>query len=452
MRQHDGRLLILIVIITAVAAWVAWPGNPGIDFKLGDRNIRRDIRLQLGLDLQGGMQVLMKADVPEGQTVDADAMEAVRRIIENRVDGLGVTEPVVQAVGTDRILVEMPGIDDPQKAIDTLKETGLLEFVDLGATFLPEGTVVQTDYLSVEPSETVTDTATVYPTVLTGRNLKTAQVNFDQTTGQPFIAFELDAEGAAIFAEHTAANINRYLAIVLDSQVISCPVIRSAIPDGKGVIEGSFTLEEAQSVVLQLRYGALPVPLTVMETRAVGASLGEDSVDKSVRAGVIGLVIVLLFMLVYYRLPGGLADLALIIYALITLALYKLIPVTLTLPGIAGFLLSVGMAVDANILIFERMREEMRQGRELSRAVDAGFRRAWTSILDSNVSVWITCAILWIFGNSFGANMVKGFAVTLALGVAISMFTAITVSRTFVRFAFRVFGERLRDKRWLLGI
>jgi len=379
-------------------------------------------------------------------------MEAVRRIIENRVDGLGVTEPVVQAVGTDRILVEMPGIDDPQKAIDTLKETGLLEFVDLGATFLPEGTVVQTDYLSVEPSETVTDTATVYPTVLTGRNLKTAQVNFDQTTGQPFIAFELDAEGAAILAEHTAANINRYLAIVLDSQVISCPVIRSAIPDGKGVIEGSFTLDEAQSVVLQLRYGALPVPLTVMETRAVGASLGEDSVDKSVRAGVIGLVIVLLFMLVYYRLPGGLADLALIIYALITLALYKLIPVTLTLPGIAGFLLSVGMAVDANILIFERMREEMRQGRELSRAVDAGFRRAWTSILDSNVSVWITCAILWIFGNSFGANMVKGFAVTLALGVAISMFTAITVSRTFVRFAFRVFGERLRDKRWLLGI
>ena len=246
MRQHDGRLLILIVIITAVAAWVAWPGNPGIDFKLGDRNIRREIRLQLGLDLQGGMQVLMKADVPEGQTVDADAMEAVRRIIENRVDGLGVTEPVVQAVGTDRILVEMPGIDDPQKAIDTLKETGLLEFVDLGATFLPEGTVVQTDYLSVEPSETVTDTATVYPTVLTGRNLKTAQVNFDQTTGPPFIAFELDAEGAAIFAEHTAANINRYLAIVLDSQVISCPVIRSAIPDGKGVIEGSFTLEEAQ--------------------------------------------------------------------------------------------------------------------------------------------------------------------------------------------------------------
>jgi len=452
MRQHDGRLLILIVIIAALAAWVAWPGNPGIDIKLGERSITREIRLQLGLDLQGGMQVLMKADVPEGQTVDADAMEAVRRIIENRVDGLGVTEPVVQAVGTDRILVEMPGIDDAQKAIDTLKETGLLEFVDLGATFLPEGTIVQTDYLSVEPSETVTGTATVYPTVLTGRNLKTAQVNFDQTTGQPFIAFELDAEGAAIFAEHTASNINRYLAIVLDSQVISCPVIRSAIPDGKGVIEGSFTLEEAQSVVLQLRYGALPVPLSVMETRAVGASLGEDSVNKSVRAGIIGLVIVLLFMLVYYRLPGALADLALIIYALITLALYKLIPVTLTLPGIAGFLLSVGMAVDANILIFERMREEMRQGRELGRAVDAGFRRAWTSIIDSNVSVWITCAILWIFGNSFGASIVKGFSLTLALGVLVSLFTAVVVTRTFMRTTVAVAGDNLSRKTWLLGI
>ncbi|MHB1318448.1 MAG: protein translocase subunit SecD [Anaerolineae bacterium] len=452
MRQHDARLLILIVVTAALAAWVAWPGNPGINIGIGDTRITREIRLPLGLDLQGGMQVLMKADVPEGQTVDTDSMEAVRRIIENRVDGLGVTEPVVQAVGTDRILIEMPGIQDPQTAIDTLKETGLLEFVDTGSTFIPGGTVIATDYLAVEPAETITGTGTVYHTVLTGRNLKTAQVTFDQTTGQPYIAFELDNEGATLFAQHTAANVNKYLSIVLDKQVISTPIIKNAIPDGQGIIEGSFTVEEARAMVLQLRYGALPVPLSVMETRTVGPTLGKESVDKSVRAGIIGLVIVLLFMLIYYRLPGGLADLALVIYALITLALYKLIPVTLTLPGIAGFLLSMGMAVDANILIFERMREELRQGRELGRAVDAGFRRAWTSILDSNVSVWITCAILWIFGNSFGANMVKGFAITLALGVAISMFTAITVTRTFVRFAFRVFGERLRNKRWMLGI
>ena len=241
MRQHDGRLLILIVVVAAVAAWVAWPGNPGIDIGLGgDRRITREIRLPLGLDLQGGMQVLMKADVPDGKVVDADSMEAVRRIIENRVDGLGVTEPVVQAVGTDRILIEMPGIQDPQRAIDTLKETGLLEFVDTGATFVPSGTMIETDYLAVEPSETVTSTGTVYHTVLTGRNLKTAQVSFDQNTGQPYISFELDSEGATLFGEHTAANQNKFISIVLDKEVISSPVIKDAIPDGHGHDRGHF--------------------------------------------------------------------------------------------------------------------------------------------------------------------------------------------------------------------
>jgi len=205
-------------------------------------------------------------------------------------------------------------------------------------------------------------------------------------------------------------------------------------------------------MVLQLRYGALPVPLKVVDTRTVGPTLGQESVEKSVRAGTIGLVIVLLFMLIYYRMPGFLADLALVLYALVTLALFKLIPVTLTLPGIAGFLLSVGMAVDANILIFERMREELRQGRTLQRSIDSGFRRAWTSILDSNISTWITCAILWFFGSSFGASMVKGFAVTLAIGVIVSMFTAVTVTRTFVRAAFAISGEGLRQKKWLLGV
>jgi len=204
--------------------------------------------------------------------------------------------------------------------------------------------------------------------------------------------------------------------------------------------------------VLQLRYGSLPIPLKVVETSAVGPTLGQESVDKSVRAGAIGLAIVLLFMLIYYRLPGFLADLALIIYALLTFALYRLIPVTLTLPGIAGFLLSVGMAVDANILIFERMREELRQGRTLQRAIEVGFRRAWTSILDSNISTWITCLILWLFGNSFGASVVKGFAVTLGLGVLISMFTAVTVTRTFIHTAFAIGGEKLREKKWLLGV
>lgn len=452
MAQRDLRLLILIVVVVALAAWVAWPANPGIHIRLGETKIDRDIALHLGLDLQGGMQMLLEPDVPEGQAVSSESMEAARSIVESRVNGLGVAESVVQSVSGNRILVELPGIADPEAAASMLKQTGLLEFVDTGAEFIPPGTVITTDFgLSAEAVAALTPTTTVYHTVLTGSDLKSAQVEFDGQ-GLPVIAFELSSEGARVFAEHTAANVNRYLAIVLDKAIVSCPRIESAIPEGRGVITGQFTVQEARAMVLQLRYGALPIPLRIIDTRAVGPTLGQDSVDKSIRAGVIGLIAVLLFMLIYYRLPGALADLALIIYALITLALYKLIPVTLTLPGIAGFLLSMGMAVDANILIFERMREELRAGRTLQRAIDAGFRRAWTSIFDSAVSTWITCLILWLFGNSFGASVVKGFAITLALGVLISMFTAVTVTRTFVHATFGFTGEQLREKKWLMGV
>ncbi|MFO7919136.1 MAG: protein translocase subunit SecD [Anaerolineae bacterium] len=452
MRQRDKRLLVLIVIVAAFAAWVAWPGNPGIHLRLGNTRFERDLDLRLGLDLQGGMRVLLEADLPTGETVDAEAMEAARNIVENRVNALGVTEPIVQSIGSRRIQVELPGIEDPETAIDTLKETGLMEWVDTGTEYVPPGTEIKTDFdQPVEAGEEVSPTEEVYHTVLTGRRLKTARVEFDQS-GLPVIAFELDSEGAQIFAEHTANNIGRFLAIVLDKEVISCPRIQSAIPEGRGQITGQFSVEEAKATALQLRYGALPIPLEVVDTRTVGPSLGEDSVRKSVRAGVIGLVVVLLFMLVYYRLPGFLADLALIVYALLTLTIFKLVPITLTLPGIAGFLLSIGMAVDANILIFERMREELRLGRTLQRSIQSGFRRAWTSILDSNVSTWITCLILWFFGNSFGASMVKGFAVTLALGVLVSMFTAVVVTRTLIHAAFAVAGERLQGKDWLLGV
>lgn len=452
MAQRDLRLLILIVVVAALAAWVAWPANPGIHIRLGETKIDRDIALHLGLDLQGGMQMLLEPDVPEGQAVSSESMEAARSIVESRVNGLGVAESVVQSVSGNRILVELPGIADPEAAAAMLKQTGLLEFVDTGAEFIPPGTVITTDFgLSAEAVAALTPTTTVYHTVLTGSDLKSSQVEFDGQ-GLPVIAFELSSEGARVFAEHTAANVNRYLAIVLDKAIVSCPRIESAIPEGRGVITGQFTVQEARAMVLQLRYGSLPIPLRIIDTRAVGPTLGQDSVDKSIRAGVIGLIAVLLFMLIYYRLPGALADLALIIYALITLALYKLIPVTLTLPGIAGFLLSMGMAVDANILIFERMREELRAGRTLQRAIDAGFRRAWTSIFDSAVSTWITCLILWLFGNSFGASVVKGFAITLALGVLISMFTAVTVTRTFVHATFGFTGEQLREKKWLMGV
>jgi preprotein translocase subunit SecD len=461
MQPRDTRLLILIVIIVALAIWVDLPTNPGIHFRIGETKISRDIKIAQGLDLQGGMQVLLDADLPEGQTIEAGAMQAALGIVENRVNGLGVAEPVVQAVGNRRILVELPGIEKPEVAVATLRQTGLMEWVDAGAQYLQPGTKIKTDFATasspVTSTASITDTAEttptekIYRTILTGKNLKGATVEFD-STGAPTIGFELTDEGGRIFGEFTAANIGRYLAIALDKEIISCPVINSAIPGGRGVIQGKFTVEEAKATVLQLRYGSLPIPLKVVNTRSVGPTLGQDSVQKSLRAGTIGLIVVLLFMLVYYRLPGLLADLALTVYALLTLALFKLIPVTLTLPGIAGFLLSVGMAVDANILIFERMREELRQGRTLQRAIEVGFRRAWTSILDSNISVWITCAILWVFGSSFGASMVKGFAVTLGLGVCVSMFTAVIVTRTFVLAAFAVGGEKIRENKWLLGI
>jgi protein-export membrane protein SecD len=447
-------LLVLIALIAVFSAWVAWPNNPGINLRVGDAQFSRPIDMLLGLDLRGGMAVLLEADLPDDQTLDTEAMVTARAIVENRVNALGVTEPIVQAAGARRIQVELPGIEDPETAVETLKGTGLMEWVDTGLEFLPPGTRVVTDFgLSDEARAELPEGTVVYETVMTGRNLRGAIVDFDPQSGAPVIAFELDAEGAQIFGDHTAANVGRTLSIVLDKEVISSPLINQAILGGRGVISGNpFTLEEARNLVTQLRYGALPIPLRVVDTRAVGPSLGEESVEKSVRAGAVGLVVVLLFMLVYYRLPGALADLALIIYALITLALFKLIPVTLTLPGIAGFLLSVGMAVDANILIFERMREELRQGRTLQRASDYGFRRAWTSILDSNLSTWLICLVLWMFGNSFGASVVKGFAITLALGVAVSMFTAVLVTRTFVRTAFALGGEKLRDKKWLLGV
>ena len=490
MQQRDGWLLALIIVLTALAVWVALPSNQGVHQTILGVKIDKDIKIYQGLDLQGGMQVLLEADLPANQAIDAEAMASARRIVESRVNGLGVAEPVVQSVGGRRVLVELPGIKNPEAAVATLQQTGLMEWVDTGTQRFPDGITITTDFATSAVTTTGSVTATiptatqpitgtaplttttvvtaiapltsttpaesrspekVYHTVLTGRNLKRVQLEFS-STGQPEIGFELDAEGATTFADFTSRNVGRILCIVLDKKTISCPSINSAITEGRGVIQGGFDVPHAQAMVLQLRYGSLPVPLKVVDTRSVGPTLGQDSVQKSVRAGTIGLVIVLLFMLIYYRLLGLLADLALIIYALVTLSVFKLLPVTMTLPGIAGFLVSLGMAVDANILIFERMREELRQGRSLDRAVDAGFRRAWTSILDSNISTWITCAILFAFGSSFGASVVKGFAVTLALGVLVSIFTAVTVSRTFVRTAFAIGGERLAALKWLLSI
>jgi preprotein translocase subunit SecD len=492
MSSRLVRSLVFILIVFLVAAWVAWPSNPGIHLSLGGTSINRDISVHQGLDLQGGLQVLLEADVPAGQTPTTDAMRTARQIVENRVNALGVTEPLVQQQGASRIVVELPGIQNPDEAIATLKQTGLLEFVDAGFQPLTEGTLVQTDCTNpaqvdcgaseaaltggtataeasttaeasatVEGSptaegsstaeanatgaatETAAGTATpeatpegpVLHTVMTGAAIKDVTVGASGTTNQIGINFTLTPEGSRIFGDHTSSHVNQYLAIVLDKRVISSPVINSPITSGQGTISGSFTVDTANTLAIQLRYGSLPVPLKVVQSKTIGPTLGEDSIRKSLVAGVIGLSAVAIFMLSYYRLPGLLADLALMVYATVVLAAFKLIPVTLTLPGIAGFVLSVGVAVDANILIFERMKEELRAGRHLESAVEIGHARAWPSIRDSNISTLITCGILYWFGSTFGASIVKGFALTLAIGVVVSLFTAVFVTRTLLHVA-----------------
>ncbi|MFQ6101482.1 MAG: protein translocase subunit SecD [Anaerolineae bacterium] len=651
---------------------------------------QRDLALRLGLDLQGGLQVLLAADVPEGQELDAASMETARRIVENRVNSLGLTEPVVQAQGERRIIVELPGIENPEQAVETIKGTALLEFVDVGYGPLRPGTVITTTmggpqttspetpmtptayissstgselsptaeseivapmpaapaegevppmpenpadrndmyneppemridvsktyvatistakgnivvqldasaapltvnnfvflaeqgfydnltfhrvepgfviqggdplgtgtggpgytipaeielphvegaiamarrgdevnptrassgsqfYITLAPApqldgaytvfgqvtagmdvvqsiaigdviENITVTATdspithttalsptaespitptqptptpppssspvIYETILTGAGLK--NVGLDRTQqGEYIIPLEFNPDAAQIFADYTTSHVGQYLCIVLDKTVISCPTIREAIPSGRASISGAFTYDSARQLAIQLRYGALPIPLRVESFNRIGATLGAESVEKSVRAGVIGLAIVLLFMLIYYRLPGGLADLALIIYVLINFALYKLMPITLTLPGIAGFILSAGMAVDANILIFERMKEELRRGRRLMSAIEIGFSRAWPSIRDGQLSTLIVCAILFLFGTNFGASIVKGFAITLAIGTIVNVFTAVFATRTFVRQVAASASKWLAEREWLLGV
>jgi preprotein translocase subunit SecD len=459
MSQRNTNWLILIIFLFIVSLWVdlskeiSFP-NP---FKSGQPLFSRNVDVRLGLDLRGGLQTLLEADVPATTTVNSADLAVTRQILENRANALGVSEVMMQTAGERRIVAEFPGASNPEEVVASLQQTALLEFVDFGSNPVAVGTKIDTDFNTSsvnEPSTTPTAEstttaeatattapdqltptaaapATAYKTVMTGADLKEAHVATD-TLGQPAVSFTLTDNGAKIFADYTTSHVNQYLGIVLDKTVISAPVVNTPITDGAGIIQGKFTADEANKLAIQLSYGALPVPVKVVESRTVGATLGEESVRKSLLAGMIGLGVVILFMALYYRLPGFIADLALIVYALLSLALFKLIPVVLTLPGIAGFILSIGMAVDANILIFERLKEELRAGRNLRQAIDLGWSRAWPSIRDSNTSSLITCAILYVFGNTFGASMVKGFSVTLALGIVVSLFTAIIVTRTFL--------------------
>jgi preprotein translocase subunit SecD len=450
----------------ALTSWLSWQGEPAM----------RKLTLREGLDLKGGLRVLLQAQ--QGFQPTQQDMQDDKTVIQKRVDALGVSEPVVLNQGNDKIVVELPGVKDPELAVRTVGRTALLEYVNAGKTPLTEGAEVQTSYgkgdekglwanldkgkqepfqgtpaapTAVSPSATVTGatkaqakptsavtatgattkTVTVYPTILTGKNIKNPAATIDPTTNKWDVSFGTDGQGTQWLGDFTAAHVGQYMPILLDKKVISSPVLKSKISD-RGRITGNFDKDSAEALVVQLRSGSLPVPLDVVGQTQIGPTLGASAISAAIKGGILGLLVVMVFMLLYYRLPGLVADGALILYALFTLTIFRILPVTLTLAGIAGFVLSIGMAVDANILIFERMKEELRSGRRVRAAMDTGFARAWPSIRDSNISTLITCAILLWFGSQFGATIVQGFALTLAVGVLISMFTAIFVTRTFL--------------------
>lgn len=437
MRNKKNLLFWFILLLTSFALYVSLPARvplkfsfgsfqidkelnrPPFNFQLGPLRIRKDLEIKRGLDLAGGAHLVFKADMSQIAAEEKEkALESARDIIERRVNLFGLAEPSLRTskVGDEyRIVVELAGVDDVNQAIDLIGQTAQLEFQLVNEE--EEGF----------PFE---------PTDLTGKYLQKAQPDFDPQTGQPVISLQFTAEGSQIFAQITEQNVGRRLAIFLDQAVLMAPIINEPILSGDAQITGEFTTDDVKRLSAQLNGGALPIPFEVIEQRNIGPTLGQESIQKSVRAGFIGLSMVVVFMIAYYGYLGFLASLGLAIYGLVTLTLYKLIPVTLTLPGIAGFILSVGMAVDSNILIFERMKEELRMGKPRSMAMELGFGRAWDSIRDANVNTLLICFILlnplnWSFLNTSG--MVRGFALTLSLGVFLSLFTGIVVTRTLLR-------------------
>ncbi|WP_182186382.1 protein translocase subunit SecD [Pectinatus frisingensis] len=380
--KRESFVKLAVVVICVVVAFIAF-------IKPLAYSIRQ------GLDLQGGTHVVLEGvDTPQAKVND-DAMNRVVKIMENRVNAMGLTEPVIQREGQNRIIVELPGVKDPDKAIDVLGKTAMLEFKD------EDGNVG-----------------------LTGTDLKDAREETDQQ-GQNLVSLEFSDEGAKKFADLTAENVGRTIAIVLDGNVLTAPNVKEPITGGKAVITGNRSIEEAHNLALLLRSGALPVKVQVVETRTVGPTLGQDSKDKSEFAFAIGVGAVILFMLVFYRVSGFIADISLMAYVLILLFLLKMLDATLTLPGIAGIILSVGMAVDANVLIFEHFKEEMRFGKTIRASMNAGFKRAFVTILDSHLTTIIASVVLFFFGT----GPIKGFAITLGLGAVLSLFTATTMTQ-----------------------
>ncbi len=383
---------------------------------------------RFGLDLVGGTELVYQADTSKVEDV-AGAMDSLREVIERRVNAFGVSEPIVQTESaglvsgnrTERLIVELPNISDIEQAKALIGKTPSLEF----RLVRPESQALIT---STQNPENLTLDQIFYPAELTGRFLSRARVEFDPNTQAPQVGITFNKEGSDLFAKITRENVGKPLVVVLDGEVLSTPVIQGEITGGVAQITGNFTPEEAKTLVRNLNYGALPVPVTLSTSQTIGASLGESALNAGERAGLIGFIALSLFLIFWYRLPGVVSVLALVIYIVLSLTVFKLIPVTLTAAGIAGFILSIGMAVDANVLIFERAKEELKKGKNINDAFHEGFHRAWLSIRDSNIASIITALVLFWLGTS----AVKGFALTLGVGVVISMFTAITVSRTFL--------------------
>jgi len=424
-------LISFIFVVTLAATLIALPY--GIKFKIGNFSIDKKFDLKLGLDLAGGSQLTFEADlsnIPEEKR--KTAVEGVRNVIEKRVNLFGVSEPTVQTSrfeGKERIIVELPGITDTQTAITLIGKTAQLQFFEIQ---------------DIPATQTASASSQLVATNLTGADLKSASVVFDSQTGKPAISIEFTDEGGKKFEEITGRNVGKTLPIILDDAIVSAPVVQERISGTSAQISGTFTIDEAKQLAIQLNAGALPVPVNLVKEKTIGPTLGEMSVKQSILAGIVGISMVLLFMILSYGKLGIIAGAGLLIFAVITLALYKLIPVTLTLPGIAGFMLSVGMAVDSNILIFERFKEEKGK-RALADALEVSFGRAWDSIRDANIATIVTAFILanpleWNFLHISGP--VRGFAFTLMLGIFISLFTGIVVSRNLIRLLIRERREK----------
>lgn len=438
--SRNSKILIAVILLSVVMFVFVAPDWVNIAKSKLPHSVASKIPnvpavpFRLGLDLLGGAHLLYQADFSGmGDVSKADAMQGVRDVVERRINYFGVSEPVVEVSGQDRLIVEIAGVTDVNQAIQLIGETPLLEFRE-GGTGIP----TPSSYKTSDGQVQVNPYGDWKATSLTGKDVQGAQLTFDSQTGKPQVSITFNADGTKLFADITQRNLGKPVAIFLDGLPISIPTVQSAITDGRAVITGDFTATQAKQLVTRLNSGALPVPIKLVSQQAIGASLGAKSLSDSLRAGIWGLILVALFMVIFYRLPGLTAVMALLVYVLVVLTVYKALPVTLSLAGIAGFILSLGMAVDANILIFARIKEELAAGRTLSQAIAEGFHRAWLPIRDSHVTTLIGAVILY----AFTASVVKGFALTLGIGVITSLITATIVTRAFLTLFAGPWGQR----------